>query len=278
MTTPARSDARPDAASDATRVARAPQAPQAPQTAQVARVARVAVVDILLMNTDRSAFAQRHPDDARKVESLLRPLRPHWNYRLWRAIDGELPSDPLAADAVVMTGSVASVTAPEPWMAPVEDLIRARHAAGRTVVGLCFGHQLIAKALGGQVGRQPQGLRLGTAWTHLRRRAAWMDPPADALRLIAAHEDQVVEPPPDAEVLGGDALCPAGLMTVGPHVLGTQYHPELSPAFLADLLDALAGRLPAEQIERARADVGDSHQPLHAETFARWIVRFIESR
>ena len=249
MTTPAARDAAPDA----TRV------------------------DILLMNTDKSAFARRHPDDAHKVEALLRPLRPHWNYRLWRAIDGELPPDPLAAEAVVMTGSVASVTEAAPWMAPVEDLIRARHAAGRTVVGLCFGHQLIAKALGGRVGRQPQGLRLGTAWTHLRHRTDWMTPSVEALRLFAAHEDQVLEPPPGAQVLGGDARCPVGLMTVGPRVLATKYHPELSRAFMVDLLDALSTRLPADLLSRARADVSDTDAPLHAEAFAHWIVRFIET-
>jgi GMP synthase-like glutamine amidotransferase len=161
-------------------------------------------------------------------------------------------------------------------MAPVEDLIRRRHAAGRKVVGLCFGHQLIARALGGHVGKQPQGLRLGTAWTHLTHHAPWMDPPKDALRLLAAHEDQVFEAPPGAQVLGGDALCPVGLMTVGPHVLGTQYHPELSLDFMADLLHALAPRLPPAITARASEDLA-SGQPMHAETFGRWIARFIET-
>ena len=100
-------------------------------------------VDVLLMNTDRSAFAQRHPDDAQKVITALQAVRPGWTYRAWAARDGELPPDPLAADAWVLTGSVASVTQPEPWMERTAQAVRQRHAVGRTLVGLCFGHQLI---------------------------------------------------------------------------------------------------------------------------------------
>ena len=230
-------------------------------------------VDVLLMNTDRSAFAQRHPDDAQKVITALQAVRPGWEFRAWAARDGELPPDALAADAWVLTGSVASVTQPEPWMERAADALRQRHAAGRTLVGLCFGHQLIAQALGGTVGRSAGGFRLGVAETALAAQEPWMDPPLPRLSLFAAHEDQVQQPPPGARVLGGNAFCPVSAYAMGQHVLCTQYHPELTRAFMRDLLTSFGHKFGAPVVAQA---AGEIEQPVDADTFMRWTARFIE--
>ena len=230
-------------------------------------------VDVLLMNTDRSAFAQRHPDDAQKVITALQAIRPDWAYRAWAARDGELPPDALAAEAWVLTGSVASVTQPEPWMERTADALRQRHAAGRTLVGLCFGHQLIAQALGGTVGRSAGGFRLGVAETALAAQEPWMDPPLPRLSLFAAHEDQVQQPPPGARVLGGNVFCPVSAYAIGQHVLCTQYHPELTRAFMRDLLTSFGHKFGAPVVAQA---AGEIEQPVHADTFMRWAAQFIE--
>jgi GMP synthase-like glutamine amidotransferase len=231
-------------------------------------------VDVLLMNTDRSAFAQRHPDDSHKVITALQAARPDWEYRAWAARDGELPPDPLAADAWVLTGSVASVTQPEPWMELTAQAVRQRHAAGRALVGLCFGHQLIAQALGGRVARSAGGFRLGVADTALAVAEPWMDPPRDHLSLFAAHEDQVLQAPPGARILGGDAFCPVGAYAVAKHVLCTQYHPELSRPFMRDLLATFGQRFGPELVSRAAVQI---EQDVDAEVFMQWVVRFIEA-
>ena len=230
-------------------------------------------VDVLLMNTDRSAFAKRHPDDAQKVITALQAIRPDWAYRAWAARDGELPPDALAADAWVLTGSVASVTQPEPWMERAADALRQRHAAGRALVGLCFGHQLIAQALGGAVGRSAGGFRLGVADTQITVQEPWMDPPLPRLSLFAAHEDQVQQPPPGARVLGGNDHCPVGAYAIGRHVLCTQYHPELTRPFMRDLLDTFGHKFGAPVAAQA---AGEIEQPVDADTFMRWAARFIE--
>jgi len=235
--------------------------------------ARPVHVDVLLMNTDRSAFAQRHPDDAQKVITALQAVRPGWAYRAWAARDGELPPDPLAADAWVLTGSVASVTQPEPWMAPTANALRQRHAAGRALVGLCFGHQLIAQALGGAVGRSAGGFRLGVADTRITAQEPWMDPPQSSLSLFAAHEDQVQQAPPGARVLGSSAHCPVSAYAIGQHVLCTQYHPELTRPFMRDLLATFGVKLSAPVVAQAASEM---EQPVDADTFMRWTAQFIE--
>lgn len=234
-------------------------------------------IAVLNANVDRSAFARAWPDDAEKVIAGLRPLRPGWHYRTWQAWDGELPPEDDATEAWVITGSVASVNDEAPWMQALEQRVRARHARRLPTAGLCFGHQLIAKALGGRVGPSPGGWRLGVASTHFANGSpapAWMQPPLAELRLFALHEEQVLQPPAAARVLGGDAFTPHAALQVGEHVFTTQYHPELPREFVLALLDAFGDEWPAELVAGARAQFA---QPVDAAHFMRWLAQFLEA-
>lgn len=240
-------------------------------------------VAVLNANVDRSAFARAWPDDAEKVIAGLRPQRPGWTYRVWQACDGELPPGDDAARAWVITGSVASVNDEAPWMLALEERVRARHVQRLPTAGICFGHQLIAKSLGGRVGPSPGGWRLGVATTHFNTPSnplhgaaeapAWMQPPRAALRLFALHEEQVLQPPSAARVLGGDDFTPHAALQLGEHIFTTQYHPELSREFVLALLDAFGDEWPADLVARAREQFV---QPVDAELFMGWLARFLE--
>jgi len=230
-------------------------------------------IAILLTNTDDSAFARGHPDDAHKVAAMLRPLRPDWTFDCFSAKDGRLPPEDDRYDGVVITGSVASVNDDAPWIAALADRVAALLAARVPMVGLCFGHQLIARVLGGRVGANPHGLRVGVVTTRFTAVEPWMRPPAPTLALFAAHQEQVLALPAQARVLGGDPGCPVGAFAVGDHVLTTQYHPELSPDFMAGLLEAFAPAFGPAVTARARGQIG---QPVDAALFAQWVVQFLE--
>lgn len=231
-------------------------------------------VAILLTNNDTAAFAARYPNDGQKVADLLRPLRPQWTYEVVAVRNGVLPASATAYDGYVITGSPASVNDPGlPWVEPLLAFIRDVHAARRPLIGLCFGHQAIAKALGGAVRRHPGGWGLGTAPTEWHAQECWMVPARARLQLLAAHNEQVHVPPPGARVIGGSAFCPVGAMQLGGHVLTTQFHPEMTVPFMQDLLGFLDDKLDAATLARARESL---EVPVESEVFAQWMVQFIE--
>jgi GMP synthase-like glutamine amidotransferase len=234
-------------------------------------------IAILNNNTDTSAFSKRFADDGEKVAAGLRAQRPDWTYEVWHARDDELPPEPDHYQGWVLTGSVASVNDGAPWMARLAELVRHLHRRQVPLVGLCFGHQMVAHALGGRVGASPGGWRIGSAATHYRAELyaalSWMQPSQATITLFAAHQEQVLQPPPEAQVLGGDPFAPAAALLVGTHIFTTQYHPELSREFMLALLDEYATLWPAPLVAQARQQV---QQPVDATLFMRWAAQFLE--
>lgn len=228
---------------------------------------------ILMANTDTSAFAAAHPKDGAKFTALIQSVRPDWTSQVFAVKDGEFPTDITAFDGAMITGSPASVHDPDPWIADLLALIRRMTAARLPVFGACFGHQAIALALGGQVGPNPGGWVFGRTETHLTTRAPWMDPLPSSTALYAAHVEQVTAMPAQARALTTSPGCPIGGFAIGNHVYTTQYHPEMSPAFIAALIEHLAADKPAKVITRARASLD---RPANTQPFAESIARFFE--
>ena len=143
--------------------------------------------------------------------------------------DAPLP-DPKAFSAIIVTGSSASVTERAPWMLRAEEFLREAVAAEQPVLGICFGHQLMAQALGGHVEKNPKGREIGTVEVTLLPAAAG-DPlfeglPKDAA-FNATHVDTVTRLPPGATVLATTPLEPHAAFRVGESAWGVQFHPEI---------------------------------------------------
>ena len=227
-------------------------------------------VGLCLTSNDTSALARAHPDDAQKLRRLVVPLAPDWR---WEPVDmqaGVFPDDVRDFDAYVILGSPASVHDDLPWMRRLLDFVRQAHAADIPMVGLCLGHQAIALALGGAVTKSASGLVMGTRETVFTPEP-WMEPAAERLTLYAAHKEEVSRLPDGARTIGTARDCAHASFAIGERIMTTQYHPEMTRAFMEGLVDMAEGEIDAGA-EAARAEIAAGAE---GETFARWIVSFL---
>lgn len=182
---------------------------------------------------------------------------------------GKLP-DPDAHDAVLITGSPAGVYDPFPWIPALLDFIRA--ASDSRMVGICFGHQAMAEALGGRVEKSDKGWGAGLHRYQVVRHEAWMDA-ADAVAAPASHQDQVVVQPPNTEVIARSSFTPfAGLAWMDRPAISFQFHPEFSPAFAKALIEKRYDVVPDPDAAIASLDA-----PNDSGKIADWIRRFLQT-
>ena len=183
---------------------------------------------------------------------------------------GTFPTEPEACDAYLITGSPAGVYEPLPWIADLLSFIRA--AKHRKMVGICFGHQAMAEALGGRVEKSHKGWSVGLQRYDVERAMPWMDE-AVSVAVPASHQDQVVVQPPATELIATSAFAPcAALAWTDRPAISFQFHPEFEPAFAKALIAHRRDRLPDPDAAIASLD-----QPNDSARVAEWIVRFLKS-
>ena len=238
-------------------------------------IARPMRIGILVTNTDRSAYAKTQPDDGEKYRRLMQSVRPHWDYRAYDCVAGIFPQDLSECEGYIIGGSPASVNDPDEWIKDLFQLIRQLHSSQHPMVGCCFGHQAIAKALGGDVQHNAGGWGFGVAETTFETPRPWMQPSAEKLALYSAHSEQVTQLPRGAVVLGGSAFCPFGSFAVGEHIMSTEYHPEMSRDFFVGLTHAFETYVGHDVAAAARRQ---AEQPAQGQIFAEWMARFFEGQ
>ncbi|MEM1111695.1 MAG: type 1 glutamine amidotransferase [Pseudomonadota bacterium] len=186
---------------------------------------------------------------------------------------GELPAELDECDAYLITGSPRSVYEDVVWIHQLQDFVQRCFDAGKPLVGICFGHQLIAQALGGKVQHAEQGWLLGLNAIQVREQMSWMSSYQQDCALYYFNHDQVVELPPGATLLAGSDLCPNGMYTIGSKVLSLQPHPEHVRASIVAFLHEIRDRLTPEEFSKAE-DSLDQGAP-DAALFGAWIWQFL---
>ena len=196
-----------------------------------------------------------------------------YDYAVFDVAAGEMPAGVAECGAWLVTGSSAGAYDPEPWIAPLEDFLRA--AKGQApLVGICFGHQIMAQAFGGRVIKSPKGWGLGLQRYRLAESLPWMDS-GEPIAVPGSHQDQVVEAPPGATILAGSSFCTYGMLDYGERAISIQLHPEFEPDYAKALIETRRGtRLTEEEADRA---VMSYEQPDDRQRVGGWLQRFIET-
>ncbi|MFV0385908.1 type 1 glutamine amidotransferase [Paracoccus sp. (in: a-proteobacteria)] len=173
-----------------------------------------------------------------------------FDFTTWDVEEMDFPGSVHDADGWLLTGSRHGAYEPHAFIPPLEEFIRQAYADGVPLVGVCFGHQIIAQALGGKVVKYEGGWAVGTQD---------YDFGGEKLRLNAWHQDQVVELPEDAEIIARNEFCEAAALVYNDRALTIQAHPEFQDDFVQGLMDTRAkGVVPDELLNRAADRMGEA--------------------
>ena len=186
---------------------------------------------------------------------------------------GEPLPDVEGLEAILITGSSAGVYDPFDWIAPLEDFVRTAHDRQVPMVGVCFGHQLIAQALGGTVRKSEKGWGLGRHVYDIAPDNGVID--GRRIALACSHQDQVITPPAGARtILSSDFTPYAGLLYAGDTTLSVQAHPEFSSGFALACCEMVRSKsdAPDSVVTSAQASLAE---PLESAQLGGAITRFL---
>ena len=222
---------------------------------------------IAILETGRppSALAERFGD---YPSMMARMLGGGFNIDRFDVAAGELPADPSDYEAYLVTGSPAGVYDPLPWIEPLKDFLRSAH--DQKLVGICFGHQIMAEAFGGHVEKSDKGWGIGLQHYEVDRVEPWMDE-VSSIDVPASHQDQVVAQPPNTEVVASSAFTPfAALAWTDRPAISVQFHPEFEPEYAKALIESRREKMPD-----ADGAIASLDQPNDNARIAGWIRRFL---
>ncbi|MEM8937528.1 MAG: type 1 glutamine amidotransferase [Pseudomonadota bacterium] len=229
----------------------------------------IASLRVAVLQTGRSAdgTAVEHGDYDEMCKALI--LREPSEATTFAVLDGEFPSNVDAYDVYLVTGSAHGVYEDFDWIAPLESLIREIYERQKKLIGICFGHQIIAQALGGRVEKSDRGFGVGVMEYQLTDKSGGQRNVA----LYAWHQDQVVAAPRGAEVIARSDFCEIAGLRYGDHGLTFQPHPE----FTKDYMEALAnirrgGTITDEMSDEAIASL---KQKVDADLIQDMLVEFM---
>ena len=192
-----------------------------------------------------------HYDDAFK---LILAQVPALQFQTWRCHLGEFPTQPSDCDVWLISGSKWSVYEDYPWIAQLMTFIQAIDAAGKGLIGICFGHQIIHYALGGIVEKSAKGWGLGIYPIQVKNNYLDLQQ-GDTLRLIAMHQDQVEQPAKGFSSIAGSNFCPHAITAKKSQILTLQAHPEFEPDFFIQLCERVRPDAGDKRVNQAQSDV-----------------------
>ncbi|KYK45607.1 type 1 glutamine amidotransferase [Bradyrhizobium sp. 191] len=234
-------------------------------------MARITIIETGLVPQEHR---ERHGSFPDMFARMIRTEDPTATVDVVSIPNGDAVPDPRQVEAILITGAAAGVYDELDWMAPLEDFVRKAYTNKTPMVGVCFGHQLIAQALGGTVRKSDKGWGLGRHIYQVLPENGVVD--GDVVAIAASHQDQVIEPPNDAlTILSSDFTPHAGLLYANGATLTVQPHPEFDVAFAQVCCELREGKAPDDVVATARASLG---QPLDNAKLGGAITRFLARR
>lgn len=237
-------------------------------------------IGILQADSVLPQFQSEHGDYPDMFASLLQKAAEaqgdvQLTLETYRVTDDEFPASVDACDGYLITGSRHSVYDNLPWIPKLAEFTGQAMKAGIRIVGICFGHQLLAHFFGGATEPADVGWCVGVHDTQVLAEYSWMQPPMKAFGLLSSHKDQVRQLPAGAQVFARSEACPYAGFMLGERVLTLQGHPEFAKPYSAALMGYREDILGPEVFADGMASLD---QQVHSEVVGQWLVNFFRGR
>ena len=226
---------------------------------------------ILKADDVNPSLAEQFGEYPQQVTHLLHRVDPSIVTTSYDVFRQQYPAELDEQDGYIITGSRFSVYDDEVWIARLEEFVRRLYVARKKLVGICFGHQLIAQALGGETRRAEVGWGIGVHHISLYESVSPLGQKNDGMSWLVSHRDQVVVPAKGGVVLAGSDFCPNAICQIGDNILSMQGHPEFVVGYARGLLRARRDIYGADVYDNAINSLGEPTDELK---LARWIVDF----
>lgn len=233
-------------------------------------------IGILATGTNESELMVEYGSFADMVVQMFGRTGCGFSFEVFDVRLGNFPESAKQCDGWVVTGSKHSVYDELDWIAPLKQLIRDIYAAQVPMVGICFGHQIIAEAFDGKVAKYEGGWGVGQH--HYQLADGWKLKDSASICLNAIHQDQVVIKPSGAEVFASSEFCLNAGLVYGDRILTVQAHPEFTTSYEKALLESLKDQvIPAAITVPGLATLEQDEATADALALARYMVRFLRA-
>ena len=229
---------------------------------------------ILHIGFDNDSLNKRHKTSPERFINLLKPSLPEAKWTTIHCLEDNLPNDADGFDVYLITGGRYSVFEDFDWQHKLFDFIRQIYSNNIPLLGICYGHQAIAYALGGHVERFDNGWGAGVTSVNVIDQPAWLKPMAEKIYLLAMHQDQVTTIPTEATRFLDSHFCHNSGFYIEDRVLAIQQHPEFTSELCRDLIVRRKERI-GKQYKPALQSLDIQHQ---GEYVGQWIANFINLR
>ena len=231
-------------------------------------------IGILKCDSTNEHFREEHGDYQDWYKSLFQSVEPSLEFETYDVILGEYPKNLRDNDIYLISGSRYGVNDGDKWIDDLEKFVLELQHRKHPLIGICFGHQMIAKALGGKTELASQGWGVGVQNYQKILTEPWMVPDLKQFSILSFHKDQVTKLPEGAVLIAENDFCPYSAYYIGEWLISFQGHPELTKDYVRALLHQRENILGQEVLESGIKSLEKQIQP---KIIAKWIINFIHN-
>ena len=205
---------------------------------------------VLQCDEVRAELKSEHGDYDQMITNAITGADRNIYSRTYRIFEGSLPASAYDCDGWITTGSRHSVNDESDWTKDFLGFVESAFNSDRPFVGICYGMQMMAKALGGVVEMAPVGWSVGVKTSQLYVKEEWLDESlTKTVNLLVSHKEQVVRLPERARCIAGSDTCANAIIGLGSSMIGFQGHPEFSPDYARALMEVRRDVIPTKTID-----------------------------